>query len=365
MYNIAYICVLEKYGLNTDIELLHINNKSIKLAEIKKRVPNASTEFEQETFLFLYNWLNGCPQFDIHTSGSTGIPKKISITREQMQASAELTINTLSLPLRGTSLVCLHTGFIAGKMMLVRSLINQMAITAIEPDNNPMLAFNDSAAFDFTAIVPLQLYSIMDDYASEHKLKKIKNVIVGGADINETHKIRLSSYSNSVYHTYGMTETVSHIALKRLSDKPQENFSALKGVQIKKDERGCLCVKAEVTGNEWLVTNDMVNVVNNNEFTVTGRYDNVINTGGVKVQAELLEAKIGSLFQEKGIRNRFYIKGIPDTVLGQKIVLVLEGENSVDLQAMLKNSLGKYEAPKEIHYKEKFDLTPTGKLIKN
>jgi o-succinylbenzoate---CoA ligase len=175
----------------------------------------------------------------------------------------------------------------------------------------------------------------------------------------------LKSYKNNIFHTYGMTETVSHIALRRLSERQDQFFTVLEDIEIRTDERECLVIKAAITNNEWIFTNDRAEIISNNKLNILGRIDNVINTGGIKIQAEELERKIDMIFQENTIPNAFYITSLPDEKLGNKIVLVVEGNILVEsIQNMLSGHLSKFEMPKEIRLIDTFERTETGKIKK-
>jgi o-succinylbenzoate---CoA ligase len=279
-----------------------------------------------------------------------------------MLASAQLTIKTLGLKEDEKALICVNTEFIAGKMMLVRALENNMQIEVIEPSANPLLT-NEKA--DFIAIVPLQLFEILKNERTAKKLEDIRNVIVGGGGISENQLQILKSYKNNIFHTYGMTETVSHIALRRLSERQDQFFTVLEDIEIRTDERECLVIKAAITNNEWIFTNDRAEIISNNKLNILGRIDNVINTGGIKIQAEELERKIDMIFQENTIPNAFYITSLPDEKLGNKIVLVVEGNVLVEsIQNILSGHLSKFEMPKEIRLIDTFERTETGKIKK-
>jgi O-succinylbenzoic acid--CoA ligase len=317
---------------------------------------------------FINSWLSGQQSFEFQTSGSTGKPKKITISRTQMECSANMTIKALSLTSRDTALLCMNPAFIGGKMMIVRSLINQMNLVVIEPSSNPLKELDEPV--DFAALVPLQLINAINNSDSFKKLKSISNIIVGGGQVSESVRQEVKSLDNHIYSTYGMTETVSHIALQLLSKHSDGNhFTALDGVEIGTDERECLAIKAEVTNNSLIVTNDRVEIIDSNKFRWLGRIDNVINSGGIKVQIEQVENVISEIFNSLGLVNRFILKGFKDDFLGEKVILIIEGkidgESLKSLSEYLPTKLHKYEKPKEIHFIEKFIETPTDKIIRN
>jgi o-succinylbenzoate---CoA ligase len=345
-------------------DYLQIATEKFFFEEIKKGI-NHPNSYVNETLAFVKNWLNGTETFELTTSGSTGKPKPIKISRNQMISSAKLTSKALGLKANEKALVCVNTQFVAGKMMLVRALENEMTINVVEPVSNPLVAISDNDLPDFMAIVPLQLFEILNNEQTIEKLQKIRNVIVGGGAIAENQLLILKSLTNNVFHTYGMTETVSHIALKRLSAPSDDYFKVLDGVEIKMDGRDCLQIKAAVTNNEWITTNDIVKILPDNQINIKGRFDNVINTGGIKIQAEELEAKIEKIFAENAIQNAFYISSVPDQKLGNKVILVINDlKETSTIKNLLVKKLNKFEMPKDIISK-KINFTSTGKIVKD
>lgn len=345
---------------------IKIEDQKADLQNLKQL--NLSSSTSKGIIDFVESWEAGRKSFEFQTSGSTGKPKLIKISRTQMEHSAQMTIETLGLKPNSTSLLCMNPSFIGGKMMIVRSLINQMNLVVLEPSSNPLKDLDES--IDFAALVPLQLANAFGDNKSLSRLKDISSIIVGGGEISTPLRQRVSSLNNAIYSTYGMTETVSHIALQLLSRQSTETyFTAIKGVEINIDDRDCLTIKSAVTNNRIITTNDRVELVTDNKFKWLGRIDNVINSGGIKVQIEMVEASISKIFNALQLKNRFILKGAPDNALGQKVVLLVEGDLDQDIYKTLatafKSELNKYEKPKEIVLVEKFEETPTGKILRN
>ncbi|MTI39103.1 AMP-binding protein, partial [Fulvivirga lutimaris] len=317
---------------------------------------------------FINSWQSGQQRFEFQTSGSTGEPKNITISRTQMESSANMTIKALNLEPNSTSLLCMNPAFIGGKMMIVRSLINQMNLVVVEPSSNPLKGLDEP--IDFAALVPLQLANIFESKQTFQKLKNISNVIVGGGQVSDSLRQEIKSLDNSIYATYGMTETVSHIGLQLLSKQSDEHhFTTLDDVQIASDARGCLTIKSAVTNNTLIVTNDRVEIIDSNKFKWLGRIDNVINSGGIKIQIEQVESTISKIMNSLDIGNRFILKGIKDDLLGEKVTLIIEGiidDQSLEmLSKELGSSLHKYQKPKEIHFINKLEETPTSKIVRN
>lgn len=325
--------------------------------------------FEIGTLEFCSNWLNGQEYFELTTSGSTGTPKPIKIGRKQMEASAALTIEKFGLAPKDRLLICMDTAYIAGKMMLVRGLEGNMAMTVITPTSDPFRDMVPETAFEFTALVPFQLKTILEG-KEENKaiLDRMKAIIIGGGAVNEALEAQLQQIKAPVYSTYAMTETVSHIALRKLNGQDKEKpYHTLPDVNIGLDARGCLTINAKVTNFETIVTNDLVTIVDENSFIWEGRIDNVINSGGIKIHTEQLENEVGKLLHDLAINKRFFIAGLPDESLGEKVVLILEGEpleskKRQELIGWFKKVLPAYHIPKGIYYLAKFIETKTGKI---
>lgn len=342
-----------------------VNGKGFSRDQIVNNSFDTVSSFEMSTLNFCRDWLMGKDQFTIQTSGSTGAPKKISFSRDQMIASARMTQAALGLEEGETALVCLDTKYIAGQMMLVRSLVIGLNIIAVSPSANPFESIDTNQKVDFIALVPYQLQAILDE--SPNRLDTVRIAIIGGAPVAASLRERLTAVKCAIYATYGMTETLTHIGLMQLNgDNSQDYFTTLPDVEIQKDDRGCLIIRTSfLTGP--ITTNDLVELNLPNEFKWLGRWDNVINTGGVKVIPEKIEKQIEGIFRSLNITPRFFIAGRPDLHLGLKISLVIEGKPFNEdvqrhLQSEMKRLLDKYEIPKEIKFLEKFVQTETGKI---
>jgi len=325
--------------------------------------------YESKTLEFCRNWLNGVQEFPIQTSGSTGRPKTIVLTRRQLEASAQRTIKLLGLQQGDCTLVCLNTEYIAGMMMLVRGFLADLQIIIVEPSSSSLSLIGPEEQIDFASFVPMQLQLVLEQMPGRlPQLNRMKGILVGGAPVTQTLQRELQSITAPVYHTYGMTETASHIALRRLNG-PQaaEYYQVLDSIEAGLDKRGCLTIRGDVTNHELLVTNDVVELLTPTRFRWIGRVDNIINTGGVKVQIEKVELAIAEAFVNFTDSPRFFIAPQPDELLGEKIVLLVEGEPlPPDTEAVLfdklRDLLKKFELPKEIYYSPAFTETATGKI---
>ena len=344
---------------------LLLNDKSYRYEQIKAGDYTISSPFEERTLLFCHRWLNGENEFKQQTSGSTGTPKQIKITRAQMCISAELTISTLNLKANDIALVCVDTAYIAGKMMLVRGFEHQMNIEITEPTSNPLLTF--SKPFHFAAMVPMQIENILSDESTRGLISNCKAIIVGGAPVSIKLALQIAKLKTPIYATYGMTETVSHVALQKLSLPSKDHFTTIGDVSINTNNNDQLTINGTITNNKELITNDRVNLLSPTTFKWLGRIDNVINSGGIKFQLEDVETSISLLFNDLNINYRFFVTKIEDEYLGDKIALYIEGEISFVLsnfKELLKQRLPKHQFPRALILTEKFIETGSGKIDK-
>ena len=337
--------------------------------------PASQTPYEAEALAFCRAWVSGQTDFVLQTSGSTGTPKSITLTRTQMRASAQLTGKTLGLLPGDAALVCLNIRYVAGVMMLVRGLELGLLMTIIEPVGNPLLTFDPSrTGFDFTAFVPLQLQTILEQSPDKlPMLNRMKAILVGGAATSPALEQVVQVVEASVFATYGMTETVSHIALRRLNGADRQDlFTALDGVELGTDERGCLHIRSAATNFEQVQTNDVVQLITlptdgRPRFRLLGRADTVINTGGVKVQPEPVERIIADQLATAGITARLFVAGLPHERLGQRVVVFLENQGIPQdtwqtIQQAIRQQIGPYVVVREAITVREFMETPTGKI---
>lgn len=297
---------------------------------------------------FILDWFDNNSFITMQTSGTTGLPKMIQVDKQAMVNSALATGRFFDLDPKIQVLHCLPTQYVAGKMMLVRAFILGWELDLVAPSTNPLERGN--TLYHFAAMVPLQAEHSLD------KLHRVKKLILGGAKVNQALSEQLKEVPTEIYETYGMTETITHIAAKRVGE---EAFTVLPNVNISHDDRQCLVIDPYVICDEPVVTNDIVEIVNDHQFVWLGRYDNVINSGGVKLFPEQIEEKLSGC-----IEGRYFVKGVPDEKLGEKLVLVVEG-NPYEIDKKIFSNLGKFEKPKEILFIEKFTETPSGKVIRD
>ncbi len=343
--------------------------------------PAPRTDYEAQAMQFAQHWQSGQTHFTLHTSGSTGTPKPIALTRAQMLASAELTGKTFDLQPGDTALCCLNVAYVAGTMMLVRAMTLGLKLTLGEPSGNPLAGFDPAIThFDFLAFVPLQLQTILEQTPDKTAiLNRAKAILLGGAATSPALEIQLQTLTAPVFATYGMTETVSHIAIRRLNGPAATDyFTALEGVELGTDERQCLNIRSASSNGEIVQTNDVVEWADSKEahrsFRLLGRADSIINTGGVKVQPERVERIIQQVLATIGQGPRLFVAGVPDDRLGQRLVLVAEGDETVrgaieasrpEWTTRIRDEVGPYAVPKDSIFAPVFSETPTGKIDRN
>lgn len=324
------------------------------------------TDHTLDAVVDLYDaWKGGLPEITLTTSGSTGTPRRISLSREAVLASVKLTVDAFDLRSTDFFLCNLNTGYIGGKMMVIRAAETGSDLMAVAPSSNPFEELENQASLfarnrgrNFFSFVPLQIQNILarEDHVS--LLRTAKAILVGGAPVAEDTRKKIEELQLPVFETYGMTETISHIALKDLrSGEPF--FTALPGVTLDTDEHRCLKIKSPSTLNRWITTRDVVEMVSPEKFLLKGRRDNIINSGGVKIQAEEVERAIAKTFP--GLPD-FFCYGLPDPVLGQRLVLVMEGEGTGPDLSLL--DLPRYHIPKAVIRVSRFAKTPSGKTDK-
>ncbi len=320
-------------------------------------------EWEREIWEFILEWFSPEEYLEVQTSGSTGKPKKIKLSKKHITAGARMTLDFFGLQPGDMALLCLPVKYIAGKMMVVRALTGSLNLLIAKPSGSPDL--NRYDAISFSAMVPMQVAGLLAEPDGRIQLEKIEKLIIGGSFLRRSLEKELKTLKNNIWQTYGMTETISHIALRKVSGIDEsEWYSPLPGVELKKDERGCLVITAPHIGVQELVTNDLVDFKKDGSFKISGRFDNVVISGGVKLFPEEIEKKLYGL-----IDNEFFIAGLPDDKLGQKLVLFIE-EKSEDHQEkdnilkVTEKVLSGYERPKAVIFLKTFERNAQGKVLR-
>jgi O-succinylbenzoic acid--CoA ligase len=323
--------------------------------EIASFIEKTFREWERPAILFMREWLNAEETIEVQTSGSSGEPTVWRTGKSALEASASMTANFFHRPSGTSALLVLPATYIAGKMMLVRAMTQGWSLTSIMPSAQPLSTLKHP--FDFAAFTPMQLAELNDDQFK--LLAQFGTVIVGGAAVSDALRERLVSYCDNIYETYGMAETLSHIAVRRLSGQNMP-FEALESVQLSVDTEHRLQISAPHILPEIIQTQDVVELLSPSAFYYRGRYDRMINSGGVKLFAEVIEKKI-----EPFMDRPYHISSLPDDILGRRLVLYIESEVPIDetkLKERITVALDRYEVPKEIIVVQTLERTSSGKI---
>ncbi|MCR5313352.1 MAG: AMP-binding protein [Bacteroidaceae bacterium] len=312
---------------------------------------------------FISDWQNANPFLHVHTSGSTGKPKDLLVEKKRMEASARMTCDFLELKPGDTALLCMPLDYIAGKMVVVRSIVRNLNLISVEPTSMPLdlLAKEYDGKIphiNFAAMVPLQVIKSLDNPL----LRDIDNLIIGGGAISPEIEAVLREFPKKVWSTYGMTETLSHVALRPISG-PQASlwYTPLPGVKVSLNADSCLVIDAPLVCKDVLVTNDIAEFDDKGRFRIKGRKDNVINSGAIKIQIEEVEDRLRDI---SGGKYSFQITSCSDPTFGEVVVLLLQSSISEEIKNTIENDiqqLPKYWQPKRVKYVDALPLTETGK----
>ena len=315
---------------------------------------------------FFSEWNNDSDRVLVHTSGSTGKPKPMMVEKKRMLNSARLTCDFLGLKPGDTALLCMSLDYIAGKMVVVRSIERHLHLISVSPSGHPLKDINEEITF--AAMVPMQVYNTLQVPEERERLTHIRHLIIGGGAIDASLEKELRSLPGNIaiWSTYGMTETLSHIALRRINGaEASEWYQPFDSVKISQADEGCLVIEAPLVCAETLVTNDIVeiesyiyNKVEKLRFRIKGRKDNVICSGGIKIQIEEVEALL-----KPHLEKPFMIAKKKDEKFGEIAVLLSENKEIKTVEATVRRLLSdyKYWIPREFRYVEHLPLTETGK----
>ena len=322
------------------------------LDEVSYSLIKEGKPYQKKLGEFLLDWIDKNTAIPLKTSGSTGNPKSIQVKKQYMVNSALATGAYFDLRAGGAALLCLPGNYIAGKMMLVRAMVLGLELDWVAPTSTPLRLLD--RGYDFCAMVPMQLENSLD------QIDQIKTLIVGGAPMPVSLKEKVQDKATDIYETYGMTETLSHIAIRKVNHGATDYFETLPNVKVRTDERNCLVINAPDLNEAPIGTNDIVELLSEQRFKWMGRYDNIINSGGVKLIPEQIEGKLANL-----IKQRFFVAGIPDKPLGERLVLFVETPHEDDRlreRILALKNLEKFEVPKDIVYIERFSETENEKV---
>ena len=318
----------------------------LKIDEIHKEGVSKKnfSSHETEVIRLIKFWKSNSPHIDFKTSGSTDKSKLVQIKREKIEYSIQSTMERLDPKNKFTSsLLCINPQMIGGAMVVFRALMRGLDLKVIEPSASPLSKLNNDESYDLVSLVPLQMQSVKAE-----QLDKFKAILVGGADYQSTD----INTSAKIYATFGMTETVSHFALR---ESNQDYYECIGDIKIEERPDKRLSIKGTLTNHKSLVTSDLINFISDNKFDWTGRMDFIINSGAVKINPELVEGKLRPL-----IATDFMVTSLDDEKLGSKVVLIIEG--NATKKNMNLSVLEKYERPKEVHFLQKFSRTPSAKI---
>lgn len=350
--------------MTTAKNLLRLNfsafdkNWFLNYAYTQLRDGKVITQWKKDIFYFIIDWLSGSDVIKSTTSGSTGAPKTITLKKEFVTNSAKSTNDFFNLKKSNTALLCLPVKYIAGKLMIVRALERGLDLYCVEPSLSP--SFNQ-AFIDFAAMTPTQVTSSLADDDGRKLLSQIDKLIVGGDAISPSLEDKIGELSTNVWHTYGMTETITHVALRKVNGVGASNrFTPLNYAKVSLASDNCLVIDAPSIGVVELKTNDIAELYVDGTFRVIGRKDNVVISGGIKLFPEEIEKKIA------GVCNwPYYLAGVNDDLLGKRLVMYVESSEEIDKDSLLKeiaSRVNKYQVPKDIIVVKQFVRTGSGKI---
>ena len=303
---------------------------------------------------FLKEWNNSSETVLVHTSGSTGEPKPMLVEKQRMLNSARITCDFLGLQTDDTALLCMSLDYIAGKMMVVRALERGLRLICVKPSGHPLAMVDEEVVF--AAMVPMQVYNSLQVPGERKRLMQIYHLIIGGGAIDDSLALELKTFPNAVWSTYGMTETLSHIALRRLSGaEASEWYTPFDSVSVSLSDEGCLVIDAPEVCAKPLVTNDMAECLPDGRFRILGRKDNVICSGGIKIQIEEVERELRT-----HLRDPYLISKRQDPKFGEMVVLLTEGD-TMEARSVCEQVLPKYHQPHAYIHVDRIPLTETGK----
>lgn len=306
--------------------------------------------FEAEVISYCRQLFDHSATTSIQSSGSTGTPKNLKFRKSALIQSAAATNKFFGLDTESEALLALPLAYVAAKLMVVRAIIGKYNLVTAPPSSNPLK--NVTKPISFVPMTPHQVNSVLSE--TPESFEKVETVLLGGGEISEELQTQLQKLSTTFNAGFGMAETLTHFALSKIEGENELTYSVLSDVSIYRDERGCLVVNREGITEGNLVTNDLIELTENG-FKWLGRIDNLINSGGVKVIPEVVEKQL-----KRQVHSSFFVAGIPDLVLGQKVALFIEGEETIDLKK--KAFSLPYHRPKQIIFLPSFLYTESGKI---
>ena len=309
-----------------------------------------------DLYLFLEKWFDASPVITVHTSGSTGAPKELVVRKDRMMQSARLTCEFLNLQAGDAALLCMNLRYIGAMMVVVRSLVAGLNLIVRPASGHPLSDIEEPLRF--AAMVPLQVYNTLRVPEEKARLEQTDILIIGGGAVDDSLEAEMSALPTAIYSTYGMTETLSHIALRRLNgETASKHYYPFPSVELSLSAESTLVIKAPLICGEVLQTNDIACIYPDGSFTIAGRKDNVINSGGIKIQAEEMEKRLRPF-----IPVPFVVTSVPDPRLGQALTLLIAGQvDARELESKLQTVLDAYHRPRHIFMTESIPQTENGK----
>ncbi len=343
-------------------KIIIINGEILLLEKVAQGVSSLSEgdgSIKAKVNRFLAEWADKWPTLRLQTSGSTGKPKEIFVAKSNMVASAMMTGRLFNLKENHTALLCLSPDFVAGKMMIVRAIELKLNLIISKDFGYPLDGVNQMV--NFAAMVPLQVSNMLKK--DPKQLQKIQKLIIGGSSISSALESQLQGVKTNCWHTYAMTETLSHVALRKINGPGRsEWFKPLPGVLIELDDRGCIVIEAPKLAPEKVVTNDIA-ILKGNKFKILGRYDEAIISAGNKLHPALIERKL-----EQVLSVPFFIGAEDNPLAGQNPVLYIQAKaDDFDLDYLGKqfgSLLEKAEIPRKVIFKPEFHYLESGKIDK-
>ncbi len=339
---------MDHYDIHPQFKLNGVRHTVDSLLREAKAMLATQEEYLVQVGQLIIDWFDEKEFVIQRTSGTTGPPKEIHLPKKAMVASATATVTFFDIPAGSTALLCMSAQFVGGKLMFIRALLFGWKLDICKPSARPLLG--NTTYYNFVAMVPMQVENSLNE------LDQINTLIIGGAKVSPVLVQKLIHKQTKVYETYGMTETITHMAARKVGNP---YFEVLPHARIQTDDRGCLVIDIPSISATRLITNDLVNQIDDHRFEWLGRFDHVINSGGVKLYPEQIEEKLAAK-----IPSRFFIAGKADDYFGTIVVLVIENKPYA-LPEDLFDGLAKYERPKEIQFVEQFVETESGKVIRS
>jgi len=332
-----------------------ISHDSSKLESLSEQLIQSDQHWHQDVGRLLKEWRSDEQAITMTTSGSTGRPKHISHLKSAMRDSAEKTGSYFNLSAGTTALACLPYTFIAGKMMIIRAMVLGWDLIISKPSSNPLRDLD--RRIDFIALTPHQLSHILEE--NPDKLQFVEKILLGGGPVSPSLQKQIYSLNNKIFIGYGMTETITHIAVKRLNGTAASDvYQALPGISFQQSKDGSLIISADHLP-DTLFTTDIVKLYSTTSFIWLGRMDNIINSGGIKVYPEKIERQLSAYIQYP-----FFVYGVPDDLLGERVELFIEANESDEVSDISQHFDGftGAERPRQVHHCTKFTYTKTGKI---